>query len=439
MVNFSAITKATFDALMKNPLTRVFDKPTYLDYATTREELHIVAASVDMSCLQDTHGEQWGLACELYGVNEAAEYEDLTGLVYEPQVRPPIYPEGINAQMASHTVERRVKRNEELNEAWARRNGGIKAMSQLIIDAYPEKTFKSLKHRVTGYNNIHPRQLLQYLLDGPCKLNTAAINKIRERYFRPFNPEKEDVDDFGKRLDEEQEEIMERTGIDISNAEKIQHYKTYMEDMDGVEQRDIDDFEEYEETDGPLDMEQVREFWQAVGKRLEKQEERDGRTAKRSKFESAASAEELRQIKQAISAINARQAQTEAAHDDEVNAVSSNHADIAVILKEIKSELSTTKSLLASTQAELSAVKSTIGKENANSNLQAALPAPDCSICGGDHTRKPNRRGKIVPESECSGREWPKHAGWWCPDSLVKMMNEKHGTNYVKPARPGKK
>ena len=116
MVNYSTIMKATYDGTMTNPLKQVFDKPNYLDYANTRAELLAVAASIDMSCLPETHGDDWGISCELYGADEAAEYEELTGLTYEHQVRPPIYP-AVTAQMARHTVARMEARNEELNEA----------------------------------------------------------------------------------------------------------------------------------------------------------------------------------------------------------------------------------------------------------------------------------------------------------------------------------
>ena len=92
------------------------------------------------------------------------------------------------------------------------------------MKAVDEKYYKKLKKPIIGYKTVTIKQFFDHLDTKWCRINTAVRKEMKDHYFRGWELDDEEaVDDFAKRLDEEQA-ILGEDGVEISDQDKLDHY-----------------------------------------------------------------------------------------------------------------------------------------------------------------------------------------------------------------------
>jgi regulator of replication initiation timing len=128
--------------------------------------------------------------------------------------------------------------------------------------------------------------------------------------------------------------------------------------------------------------------------------------------------------------------------NETIQAVQQSQTELAKIMQEMRNELKESREENKQLRQEMAGIKNKpANNENTNPNSNnsswgngnsAADDGKRCKHCGGRHISRPNRKGKILPEDECSGKGWPASAHKGMPDYFIDMMNKHKGTNVKK-------
>jgi hypothetical protein len=387
-----------------------------------------------------SHG-RFGL---LGAIMDAAEYTEKTGLVYVENQAPPAYPDDVDENTSAHERKRAEAENAQDNDAYNRQVGAYDGIITLMRDAYDDKYLIKLDREFIGFAGRHPEELFEHLRNGPAKMNTKAKKEMKDEYERGWDitNEEEGVEEFAQRLLVERKRLI-RAGVAYSDEQLLQHYLEEVTKHPDLERKDLSDFDTLQETDGDaMTFEAAREYWEAIFDAMEDFQETRAGGAKKAQYESAAYVEQLR-IKQAEGEVHLCQMISQTNTQNEtIQSVQQSQTELAKIMQEMRNELKESREESKQLRQEVAGLKGRpSNNENANPNSNnnswgnsnsAAADGKKCKYCGGRHVSRPNKKGKILPEEECSGKGWPASAHKGMPDYFITMMNKHKGTNVKK-------
>ena len=442
MVLFDAAAahKLAYDEVTRKPLTRVRGKPTRMDVELTHKEVCEKLTAIDQP-FPTSHG-RYGL---LGAVMDADEYTEKTGLVYVEKTAPAAYPEDVDENTSAHERKRKEAENAQDNDAFNRQVGAYDGVITLMRDAYDDKYLNKLEKEFIGFAGRHPRELFVHLRTGPAKMNTKAKKAMKDDYERGWDIEGEEgIEEFAKRLRVERKRLT-RAGVAYTDDQLLQHYLEEVTKHPDLERKDLSDFDTLQETDGEdMTFEAACEYWEAIFDAMEDFQETRAGGAKKAQYESAAHVEQLR-IKQAEGEVSLCQMVSQANTQNEtIQSVQQSQTELAKIMQAMRNELKESREESKQLRQEVAALKTRpANNENTNPNSsngswgtgngnRAADEGKRCKHCGGRHVSRPNRKGKILPEEECSGKGWPSSAHKGMPDYFIDMMNKFKGTNVKK-------
>jgi hypothetical protein len=154
--------------------------PTAWTVRELRQELYANAQTVESSLGGGQHG-------HLGMLMPAAEY-----ILVAHNATPYVLPEPPAAPIYNGTATHRQQQKEDFNSAckiyYEARDLLIK-LRQLMLQAIPNKYIARLRHPTCRYANVHPRTILQHLLDNYGKIKPRDLTANRERLKTPWKPD----------------------------------------------------------------------------------------------------------------------------------------------------------------------------------------------------------------------------------------------------------
>lgn len=288
------LEKITEDYIRENfKFVKIQGEPSRLKLRELEEEMSVAATSVE--CDYYEWAEDHGCLAYVIGVDR---YEALTGLEFEEPSRPTrTHPDIDDNTSLEERADLKAENDENL-ESWYTLQGALKGLTANLRDAIDPKYYQELKKPLLGYKKVTIREYIEHIKKEWCVLDTEETRRIKLNYFRGWNEEAEEeaLAMFGKRLDDEQEELAE-DNIIVTSADKLQHYMEQMYASEIFEQRNYDDWEDLDEEDKTWDN-ATDTFENYVKKQRKYNRNKRGSTAKRAKYESAAQVQEQGQQQQ---------------------------------------------------------------------------------------------------------------------------------------------
>lgn len=365
--------QSAYEQVRLKPFTKIHGRPSRLDRNVLREELCATASEVDMPF--DESGD-YGLLGEIM---EADEYTTITGLTYFPLEKPSAYDEDITDEMEHHERKQLEAEHSERLEAWHTRRGALRGLADNIRDALDKKFYLSLKRPVIAYKNVQPRDYITHLDNKWCKLDTRVIKNMKDNYYRGWETdEDEHIEEFVKRLDEEQHALL-NDRIKISNEDKLQHFLEEMYKASIFDRRDYKDWEDKD--DDEKDWDAATEHYTGIVDNMDTYDHNVEGTAKRSKFESAAHIEDAAAMEeQRDDAALQHFLEQSAAADEKINAVTSNQTSMVAMQGSMQKMMMDMKLQMEEQYKQMAALKTELARAQKRANDPPPPPPPKDDI-----------------------------------------------------------
>jgi hypothetical protein len=107
-----------------------------------------------------------------------------------------------------HTWKRMEEEWKLVWTSWFIQKGFLKGVIDNLWDALDEQYYSQLHHRLTGYRNITPFQILEHLNNRWCPLDVKAKKELKAAYYTKWNHANEHFTAIGKRLDNDQRTLI---------------------------------------------------------------------------------------------------------------------------------------------------------------------------------------------------------------------------------------
>ena len=387
---------AAYEQVRLTPFTTVHGRPSRIDRNTLREELCAAASEIEMPFEQ---AGDYGLLGEIM---EDEEYTALTGLEYAEPIEPENYDSDITEDMPDHERKRMEASHIEYQEAWYTRRGALRGLCDNIRDALDVKYFQALKRPVIAYKKVTVKEYINHLDSKWCKLDTRVVKLMKNHYYRGWQVENdEDIHDYVKRLDEEQEK-MSQDGITISTDDKLQHFMEEMYDSGQFDRRDYrgwEDRPDFEKT-----WEEATSYFEAIIEAMETYEDNVGGTAKKSRYESAAQVEERQQQQTAEDKSLQQFLSAAAAKDEQIQLVTANQTSMVTMQTQMQEMMATMKQQMRDSTMQIAALKKEVAQKSYRGNEDKENTNPNTGGGGNGGEEK-----KAWEKCNHCGR---KHAPW---------------------------
>ena len=307
-----ASEKQEYERIRSHPFPRIRGEPEWSDYINLRTAAAKLATEANTGYTWGTNaeGEDYGLMADILG---GTEYEAITGVPAASYVaattKPALYDPAINASTSDYQRDKRTAlRNEEIRW-WYVRRGCHRGLNENIMDALDKEYYDELDDDLTGYKKVKPIDFLNHLKNEWVEIDTGAVKKMKASFYEEWDPE-ENIKKFATRLTKKQESL-DRDGIVISNADKLQFYIEQMYDANRFDKKEMITWETKPKPEKT--WENARKYFEKLVKIEHSYNKMAGRQSnKRSQYESAnAAAEEGDEVREYLDNIASAAAKQE--------------------------------------------------------------------------------------------------------------------------------
>ena len=276
-----------YEWIREKPFTKIHGKPTRSDYDSLKDKIVKVVVTVQIP-VYDNWTDKYGILAEVIG---NIEYHENTGLNHEAPAKPEDYDPSIRENSSTVTKARKEYEWEITEESYTVIEGTREGICANIRDALDMQYYEQLEDTDLGYSEISIKDYLDHLTTQWCKLNTKAIQEMKDRQFRGWDKD-EHITAFGRRLTREQHELR-RQNVTIMDSDKLQHYLEQIYVSNIFDRRELTDWEKKPKKDKTYTH--VLQYFQGIVAGIELFEERRGGTAKKVRYKSAAAMEDSKE------------------------------------------------------------------------------------------------------------------------------------------------
>ena len=215
MAEYVTIEKATREAVVENPFTRIQGLPTWLQKTQLIEEMEEAAMRCDVSY---PWAGDYGLLALIDGPDT---YLTRTGLDFIAPVKPTPQHPTINVGTAAQIKQKEVE-NDQWKRDYAVVLGFVRGCGENIRTALCSKYYEQLKEETFKYKRIQPLQYLKELQTKWVFLDERQRKVLLDNFERGWE-EDEHISAFATRLDDEQAKLL-ADGITVSEENKMSNY-----------------------------------------------------------------------------------------------------------------------------------------------------------------------------------------------------------------------
>ena len=246
------------------------------------------------------NGNKYGLLADILGGDE---YEETTGIAandYDPSLaKPGAYDEDITSRTTDHARERMTaERNEEIRW-WYKRRGLHRGLRENLQDALDSTYYEQLEDDITGYETVTPKQFLEHLRNIWCRLDTAAIQEMKDEYYANWDPNMH-ITKYINSLQKGQKQLA-RDNIIINNEDKLHHFILQMYKANMFDKEDIKKWERIPANEKTWDS--ATAYFANLVREQEMFDKLSGNSTKKAKYDSAAMAMEKEQQDNALATL----------------------------------------------------------------------------------------------------------------------------------------
>jgi len=298
-----------------------------------------------------------------------AEYEVITGVPAATYVaattKPALYDPAINAATSDYQRDKKTAlRNEEIRW-WYVRRGCHRGLNENIMDALDKEYYDELDDDLTGYKKVKPIDFLNHLKNEWVEIDTGAVKKMKASFYEEWDPE-ENIKKFATRLTKKQESL-DRDGIIISDADKLQFYIEQMYDAHRFDKKEMIAWETRPKLEKT--WANAKKYFEKLVKIENSYNKMAGRqSTKRSRYESANAAaeegDEVREYLGNIASAAAKQEEKALKQEENLNKMQATTEDLA---KQISAKDNQISDLIKQV-AELTRAVTNMATNNNNNN-----------------------------------------------------------------------
>jgi hypothetical protein len=183
------IEQAAYDVVRKHHLTKIHGWPNRAQLINMIDEILAKIVDIDIS---DTYGDKTvddamnNFGC-LAGIMTEDEYLQRTTLDWEEPTEPDYYDINITDEMPRHVRKRMEEvHNQKITDYWTYM-GTMRGLAVNIREALQEQYYSKLKHSLTAYNAVKPRELLEHVGEVWAPMDTKSKRELRKDYYQPWN------------------------------------------------------------------------------------------------------------------------------------------------------------------------------------------------------------------------------------------------------------
>ena len=183
------IEQAAYDIVRTHHLTKIHGRPNRAHLINMIDEISAKLVDIDIS---ETYGDKTvdaamnNFGC-LAGIMTEDEYLNRTTLDWEEPTEPDYYDTNITDAMPRHTRKRMEEvHNQKITDYWTYM-GTMKGLAANIREALHEQYYSKLKHSLTAYNAVTPRELLEHIGEVWAPMDTKSKRELRKDYYQPWN------------------------------------------------------------------------------------------------------------------------------------------------------------------------------------------------------------------------------------------------------------
>ena len=137
--------------------------------------------------------------------------------------KPSMYDTSINVGTSDHQRDKKSNKiHDELVRWWHVCNGFHRGIREKFMDALDETYYEQLELDTTGYQGVKTGDFFKHLRSVWCSLYTGAIEDLKKDYYVEWDADLH-ITRCIKHLNNGQK-TMERDGIKIADADKLQHF-----------------------------------------------------------------------------------------------------------------------------------------------------------------------------------------------------------------------
>ena len=183
------IEQAAYNVVRMNNLTKIHGRPNQAHLINMINEILAKLVNIDIS---DTYGDMTvdaatnNFGC-VGGIMTEDEYLQRTTLDWDKPTEPDYYDTNITNAMPRHTRKRMEEvHDQKITDYWTYK-GTMKGLAVNIRDALHEQYYSKLKHSLTAYNAVTPRELLEHVGEVWAPMDTKSKRELRKDYYQPWN------------------------------------------------------------------------------------------------------------------------------------------------------------------------------------------------------------------------------------------------------------
>jgi hypothetical protein len=209
--------------MREKPLPRIRGRPTMKDRFNLYEATCKAATQVPTLESFPEMGEFGILAMCM----SAADFLTKTQLNFVEPQKPDLVDATINNATTDYQKEKKAAINDQKILDWNTLQGAVDGLTENIRDALDKMYYAQLEDKVLGYKKVKITAYFDHLDKVWCKMDTSAKNEMRLKYFEPWAHGADHITVFSKTLEDEQE-ILKKLGVTISDEEKTEHFVKQM-------------------------------------------------------------------------------------------------------------------------------------------------------------------------------------------------------------------
>ena len=183
------IEQAAYDVVRTHLISKIHGRPNRATLINMIDEISTKLVEIDIS---DTYGDKTvdaemnNFGC-LAGIMTEDEYLQRTTLDWEEPTEPDYYDVNITDAMPRHVRKRMEEvHDQKITDYWTYM-GTMRGLAVNIREALQEQYFKKLRHSLTAYNNVTPRELIEHVGEVWAPMDTKSKRELRKDYYQPWN------------------------------------------------------------------------------------------------------------------------------------------------------------------------------------------------------------------------------------------------------------
>ena len=245
------IEQAAYNVVRTHHLTKIHGRPNRAHLINMLDEISAKLVEIDIS---DTYGDKTvdgnmnNFGC-LAGIMTEDEYLQRTTLDWEEPTEPDYYDVNITDAMPRHVRKRMEEvHDQKITDYWTYM-GTMRGLAVNIREALQEQYYNKLKHSLTAYNAVTPRELIVHVGEVWALMDTKSKRELRKDYYQPWN-----VGDgvllsaFTQALVDKRVKLQYH-GITINDDELNEHFVDQMYASNKFTAEDMKAWEEKDEAD----------------------------------------------------------------------------------------------------------------------------------------------------------------------------------------------